>query len=72
MKKRIIALISFLCYIICWAQAADEHYYFKNLSIQGWVIPDYSQCYYTGQEGIYVVWYQGWTEPIRWDVIPEL
>ena len=34
MKKRIIALISFLCYIICWAQAADEHYYFKNLSIQ--------------------------------------
>lgn len=33
MKKRIIALISFLCYIICWAQAADEHYYFKNLSI---------------------------------------
>ena len=21
MKKRIIALISFLCYIICWAQA---------------------------------------------------
>lgn len=30
MKKRIIALISFLCYIICWAQAADEHYYFKT------------------------------------------
>ena len=49
MKKRIIALISFLCYIICWAQAADEHYYFKNLSIQ-----------------------DGLTEPIRWDVIPEL
>lgn len=34
MKKKLIALISFLCYIICWVQAADEHYYFKNLSIQ--------------------------------------
>ena len=34
MKKRIIVLISFLCYIICWAQAADEHYYFRSLSIQ--------------------------------------
>ena len=30
MKKRIIALISFLCYIICWAQAADEHYFLKD------------------------------------------
>ena len=27
MRKRIIALISFLCYIVCWTQAADEHYY---------------------------------------------
>lgn len=27
MKKKLIALISFLCYIICWVQAADEHYY---------------------------------------------
>jgi ligand-binding sensor domain-containing protein len=34
MRKRIIALISFLCYIVCWTQAADEHYYFKNLSIK--------------------------------------
>ena len=45
---------------------------FQKSQHSGWVIPDYSQCYYTGQEGIYVVWYQGWTEPIRWDVIPEL
>ena len=34
MKKKLIAPISFLCYIICWVQAADEHYYVKNLSIQ--------------------------------------
>ena len=34
MDKRIIALISFLCYMVCWTQAADEHYYFRNLSIQ--------------------------------------
>ena len=27
MKKKLIALISFLFYIICWVQAADEHYY---------------------------------------------
>ena len=34
MEKRIIALISFLCYMVCLTQAADEHYYFRNLSIQ--------------------------------------
>ena len=32
MKKKLIALISFLCYIICWVQAADEHYYQNFLS----------------------------------------
>ena len=34
MDKRIIALISFLCCMVCWAQAANEHYYFRNLSIK--------------------------------------
>ena len=46
MKKRIIALISFLCYIICWAQAADEHYYFKNLSIQDGYLKTLSLLFY--------------------------
>ena len=72
MKKRIIALISFLCYIICWAQAADEHYYFKNLSIQDGLSQTTVNAIIQDKKGIYVVWYQGWTEPIRWDVIPEL
>lgn len=72
MKKRIIALISFLCYIICWAQAADEHYYFKNLSIQDGLSQTTVNAIIQDKKRIYVVWYQGWTEPIRWDVIPEL
>lgn len=34
MKKKIILLIGILCHIICRTQAADEHYYFQNLSIK--------------------------------------
>lgn len=35
MKKLLILLISLIFYpIICCAQVADEHYYFKNLSVQ--------------------------------------
>lgn len=34
MKKIIIALICSLWGMACWMQAADEHYYFRNLSIQ--------------------------------------
>lgn len=36
MKKTLILLIAFVCcqMIVCHAQVADEHYYFKNLSVQ--------------------------------------
>ena len=35
MKKALALLISFICYqIVCHAQVMDEHYYFKNLSVQ--------------------------------------
>lgn len=35
MKKYLILLIGLICYhIVCHAQVADEHYYFKNLSVQ--------------------------------------
>lgn len=35
MKKALTLLLCFICYqISCHAQVADEHYYFKNLSVQ--------------------------------------
>ena len=35
MKKALVLFIGFICYqIICHAQVMDEHYYFKNLSVQ--------------------------------------
>ena len=35
MKKTLTLLICLICYqILCHAQVADEHYYFKNLSVQ--------------------------------------
>ena len=35
MKKALVLLVSFICYqIVCHAQVMDEHYYFKNLSVQ--------------------------------------
>ena len=35
MKKALTLLICLICYqIVCHAQLADEHYYFKNLSVQ--------------------------------------
>ena len=35
MKKALILLLCFICYqISCHAQVADDHYYFKNLSVQ--------------------------------------
>ncbi|NDV64142.1 hybrid sensor histidine kinase/response regulator transcription factor [Bacteroides sp. 224] len=35
MKKTLLLLMSFICcQIICHAQVGDEHYYFKNLSVQ--------------------------------------
>lgn len=30
---------------------------FQKPQYSGWVISDYSQCDYTGQKRIYVVWY---------------
>lgn len=34
MRNRIIVFIGFLCFFVCWVQAAGEHYYFKNFSIK--------------------------------------
>ena len=35
MKKALVLFIGVICYqIICHAQVMDEHYYFKNLSVQ--------------------------------------
>ena len=47
MKKTLTLLICLICYqILCHAQVAGGHYYFKNLG--EWIIAEYSKYNFTG------------------------